>query len=162
MTKLTIVPSEASYSVTDGIEVISTKLDGGLSRSRKDKTDAAMLVNVKWTALTKIQFEYIRAFYKTPAKTGANEFTIDLLIDDTDLTEHTVKFVPGSFKTDSPDGVAYSISAQLEAQPLPENEDYNNGFVAVYNAYGPNAEGFFNLLEEFINETLPDLPVFGG
>ncbi|RTL04406.1 hypothetical protein EKK58_10560 [Candidatus Dependentiae bacterium] len=162
MLKLVITPSENGYSVTDGNEIASTKLDGGLSKSRKDKENAAAIVSVKWTVLSKLEYEYIRAFYRTPAKTGANEFLIDLLMDDTGMTEHIAKFVPGSFKTDEVDANTYGISAQLEVKPLDEDEDYNNGLVASYNAYGTDYENFYNMLSNFVNVQLPAIPVFDG
>ncbi len=157
--KLTIPPQQAGYSVKDGQQAIYTKLDGGAGRFRQDMLDPAPRVKCKWV-LNKLEYEYLKAFYKTISKGGANVFLIDLIVDQADLTEHEAHFIPNTFSLASQRGHSYTVNADLEIKPITEDESYNESLVDIYNAYGDNAENMLNIFEVFVNVTIPNLPVF--
>ncbi len=160
LTRLEILPQQASYAVTDGIQAVDQKLDGGLSRYRQDQLDPAAKIKCQWFCKA-VQYSYLKAFYKTITKGASLPFLLDLILDDgTELTEHTAYFVPGTFKLTQVRGLTYVVSAELEVRPIVEDEEYNQSFVDSYNAYGEEFPDFYNDFEYFINVYLPSLNAF--
>lgn len=117
MEKLTLPPDQTSYFVKDGVEVVSTSLDGGASRYRTDIIGASSIVNVLWSCNPN-QYRYLKGFFNITADKGANAFLVDLYMDREILTEHEAHFVAGSFKLASQKGNQFVITAQLEAVPI--------------------------------------------
>lgn len=156
LSKFIIPPDQAGYSVKDGNEVIATKLAGGASRYRRDIIGATSTVNVAWT-IGPDEYRYIRAFYNAIAKKGAVPFSIDLILDRSELTEHKAYFIPGSMSMDGQKGLTYSISAQLEVYPVETLQD-DLDFVAVYTAFKET----FRPREDQFNKTINvDIPEIG-
>lgn len=152
MTKIKIAPIQSEYSGTDGREIAHITLDGGPSRSRLDFVGAPSIYNVSWVT-DREGFRYLRAFYKSIAKSGALPFEIDMIVDYFELTEHTVKIVPGSFVLSSVVGSVYKVSASLEVIPNTINDDLNETIVAIY---GLEIEDeYFNLLNQIVNVDFP-------
>lgn len=156
LTKLTIPPDQSGYSVTDGTEVISVKLDGGASRFRRDVLNAASRVTVQWS-VTPDNFRYLRAFYRSVTAQGSTPFLIDLLLDEPELTEHQAYFIPGTMRLQSQRGLQYVVAAELEVAPdLPDSE-YDAILVTLYNEYGGSEQALLmlNQLEQLTNVDLP-------
>ncbi len=156
LTKLTIPPDQSGYSVTDGNEVISVKLDGGASRFRRDVLNAASRVTVQWS-VTPDNFRYLRAFYRSVTAQGSTPFLIDLLLDEPELTEHQAYFIPGTMRLQSQRGLQYVVAAELEVAPdLPDSE-YDAILVTLYNEYGGSEQALLmlNQLEQLTNVDLP-------
>lgn len=161
LSKLTIPPDQASYSVVDGIEVASVELDGGKSRYRRDIIGAASKVNAVWT-LNPEEFKYLRLFYRISSEKGAIPFLIDLYLDLPALTEHISNFVPGSMKLQSQRGLTFVVSCVLEVIPIdddPTEEDLL--FLLLFNEFGSNWETQFLLQESSLNDIINvQLPSF--
>ena len=154
MTKLELSPSTSGYSVKPGTETLSVKLDGGLSRHRKDIANSASLVSVSWVC-DRNQFRYINSFYNLITDKGALPFELDLIIDNHELTNHTCKFVRGSFRLASKVGHRHVVTAQLEIKPIPyEDEDLELAFVVLYGEYGEDWESQFPTDESDIDEII--------
>jgi len=156
LTKLTIPPNQASYSVKDGNETLSVKLDGGQSRYRRDILEASSIVDVAWS-VNGAEFQYLRAFYKTTSRRGSLPFLIDLYLDLPTLTEHEAYFVKDTVKFPSQRGLEFTVSAQLEVKPLEADDDYNQAIVDLYNEYGSYeaAQEVLAQLEQLTNVDLP-------
>lgn len=114
--KLAIPPDQDSYEAAPGSEVLSVKLDGGVSRSRRDFIGAAAGFRVQWT-LTPTEYQYLDSFFKH-IKNGSLPFLIDLILDGPVMLEYTAKFVPGSYKLAKQSGLTYIVSAELEVASL--------------------------------------------
>ena len=156
MTKFILPPDNSAYSVTDGKEVVATQLDGGVARYRKDIVGATSTVNVSWI-LGRDEYKYLRSFYRGITSKGALPFLIDLILDEFELTEHKVYFIPGSMQLTGQKGLTYWVSAQLEVYP---NEDTDNGdFASVYSEFG-NPIIFLqqeDILQVVVNELWPEV-----
>lgn len=157
LTKFIIPPNQSGYSVSDGRETLSAQLDGGASRYRRDILNAARRVNVQWT-FNKEEYQYFRAFYNGVTLSGSTPFLIDLFLDDQELTEHTVYFVPESVSLGQVVASQnFTVSAQLEATPTPADADADAALVMLFNEYGSFeiADGVLNQLEQLANVDLP-------
>jgi len=161
-------PEQANYSVTDGQETITVQLEGGESRSRIDILNSSSIVDASWL-LGPAAYEYWRAWYKSSehGNKGANWFLLDLLLDEAyGLTEHEVKFVPGSVKLSRTAGYSYRMSAQLEVRPIIYPAGYYDAIIMLYEEFGDDAaeegEEYFNLLANLVTVVMPGTEVFGG
>lgn len=155
MEKFIIPPDQDGYSVTDGNETVSTILDGGLSRTRRDILGASSLVTTVWT-LGREDYRYIRAFYRGVTGKGAEPFLIDLLLDFPTLTEHKAKFVVGSMALTQQDGLKFEVTAQLEVEPLPADDDFDRAYAMIYGVYGfEEWDLVYNQFNHLVNEVMP-------
>lgn len=155
LTKCVLCPAQAGYSATDGEEVISTILDGGASRTRRDIIGATSKITATWVCNPR-KFRYMRAFYRAITLSGALPFTIDLILDSSSITEHEAKFIPGSMRTSSKDGEVFVVEAELEVTPLAVGE-YEADYVYMFNEFGEDFEHSHTLsaLDDIVNIDLP-------
>ena len=116
--KLWLRPVRDDYNVTPGNTVVSTQLDGGASRQRKDQAGATAIVPVSWI-LGPADYDYIQAFYRTAIDEGSLPFLLDLLWEKSTPIEYTVQIVPSTFQLTKQEGLAYFVSATLEVFPNP-------------------------------------------
>lgn len=153
LTKLNLIPDSSSYSVTDGQEVIRIELDGGAGRYRQDVLNATSVVNVSWS-IGPEKYRYLRAFYKQVANGGSEPFAIDLIMDDSALTEHKAYFIPGSMQLRRQEGMLYVVSARLEVYPLTGTEDDDLIFALLYSEFGEGWESIFATFESDFNTVI--------
>lgn len=151
---LSLAPDQSGYSVEDGQEVLSVKLDGGLSRYRRDVVGAASMVRVQWT-VGPTEYTYLRAFYRTTTARGTEAFLVDLILDNATLTRHEAYFVPGSMKLTGVSGLTYTVQAALEVKPAAPDTNYDEALVMLYDAYGAQSGAFLLDLEYFTNTYMP-------
>lgn len=143
LSKLTLRPEQATYAVGAPTGIVTTELDGGFSRSRRDIISSASIIDCTWF-LNLDQFQYMKAFFNTRTNRGIDPFLIDLLLDQPYLVEYEAKFVPDSFKMVDPLGLSRKITAQLEVIPIddPELDDVT---IIFYE------DNMFNSLEQLAN-----------
>lgn len=151
--KLVIAPDKSGYSLEDGPEVLSTKLDGGFSRYRKDILNAAFNVNMTWT-LDDSEYRYLRTFFKAITQSGALPFKIDLLVDTAELVECIAYFVPKTFGLKSHTGLTYVVGATLECKKV-DDTPVNPDYVYWYNAFNGIVFYYEDLLNTIVNIRLP-------
>lgn len=136
MKKLQLLPDSSSYNVKFGDGNISTKLNGGASRVRKDSVDNVHSINVGFN-LNKEQYQYIMAFYRHITKRGALPFLMDLITDEGNPQTHKVQIVPNTFQLTEQSGHKYTISFTIEAEPLTEHAESDNQLIANYESGKP-------------------------
>lgn len=129
---LLLPPDQESYVFTPSASSVATQLDGGASRFRADQLGASIIFTCQWT-LSKANFNYIMAFYRTGITYGADPFTIGLILDSGDLQNYTAHFMPGTFNLISQQGSTYVVGGTLEVIP---NAAYASGDAAIITA-GP-------------------------
>lgn len=152
MDKFIIAPDSSAYSVSDGREVISTQLDGGAARYRRDILGATSTVNVSWI-FDESGYKYFRSFFIGLTGKGAFPFLIDLVLDDYELTEHKAYFIPGSIQLTAQRGKIYWVSAQLEVYPIEEANPEE--YALLVNAMGRNWMLYEDLLNIVTNTEFP-------
>jgi hypothetical protein len=151
MIKLSLPPTQASYKVTDGDEVIANKLDGGASRYRRDILGSTSIVVVQWNCHV-YELNYIRAFFRSITKHGSEPFLVDLVLNSVNLTEHTAYFIPGTMQLTCLGGPNYAVSAQLEVVPDEADAAYDEAYVGLWNSFGEAGIGAGLLsLEHLVN-----------
>lgn len=152
--KLVLPPNQASYSVTDGVEVIRTELSGGRSRYRKDILGSTSQVNVSWTVNSR-QFDYLRAFYKTVTYEGSRWFKIDLILDEPYPVEHEAMFIPGSISLSEQKYGLSTMTAQLDVIPIARDYSTDSLYIATVEEFGLD-EWEFNV--DLFHQLVLDLP----
>lgn len=113
--KIALPVDNNSYNVNFGNNVLSTALEGGASRFRKDLIGATHLGSVQWTTDV-AGYRYLMAFWRTSLDYGSLPMIIDLVIDDAEVAEYTARIVPGTFGLKSQSGLEYVVGCQLEVE----------------------------------------------
>lgn len=150
---LLIPPDQDGYTLKDGDEVISVKLDGGASRRRLDVLGATVTITATWTT-DRRGYEYLRSFFNTGSRRGSVAFYVDLILDLATLTTHTAYFIPGTFSLVSQKGFSYTVQANLEVKRTPPDElddDFRLIFYGSEVTDGDIADEYFNLLQQLVN-----------
>jgi len=155
LVELIIPPDQASYSVTDGKEVIATQLDGGAARYRRDVLGATSRVAVQWSVGPE-KYRYLRSFYRAVAVSGSVPFNIGLLLDEAEITKHKAYFIPGSMALRQQMGLTYIIGAELEVYPA-EVSPYAADYVFVYNEFGETFAYNEDILDMIVNTNWPEV-----
>jgi len=150
ISKFIIPPDNSSYAVSDGKEVVSTKLDGGASRYRRDILGATSTVDVVWI-LGPDEYKYLRSFYRALCVSGSRPFLIDLILDEPTLTEHKAYFIPASVRLTGQKGLTYWVSAQLEVYPAEMDMQAEADFATIYSYWGPNWQTTFPVFDDELN-----------
>ena len=150
MEKMLIPPNQATYSYQTPKALIAAELDGGFSRTRADVAGAVAIVDCSWT-LDVEGYQYFRAFFNSSTNKGITPFLIDLILDHPWPQEHEAKFVIDTVNMDSPIGLSYNQTAQLEVKPVYDLE--LDAVVAM--VYGLKLFAPGNPLEKLANYDLP-------
>ncbi len=160
LSKFVLPPDNSAYSVADGKEVVTTQLDGGAARYRRDILGATSTVNCSWILGTE-EYKYLRSFYRALTLKGSKPFLIDLILDEPTLTEHKAYFIPGSVQLTGQKGLTYWVTAQLEVYPAEIDYEAEAAFAALFGEYGEAWQSLFpvfeNGLDVEINLTLPEI-----
>ena len=116
MRKLQLTPEARGYSAQVGGGALSVTLDGPAGRHRTDVSGDPVFLNLNWQ-LEAEEYRYLRAFYRTGTRRGAEPFLLDLVVSGPEVLEHTVKFVDGSFVLTEVSGETFRVTATVEARP---------------------------------------------
>lgn len=151
---LNALPDSSGYTLIDGNSVVNSgELEGGASRSRADVIGATATCDVRWTCGPAL-YAYLRAFYRTAITNGADSFQMNLIFDQSTPILYTVKFVPGTFKLDSTQGLTYILAGSLEVSPIPVNANFDNAVVDIFGAYGETGSTILATIAQFANLTV--------
>jgi len=131
MLTLQLVPDQDNYAVTEGEDIIVTKVTGGLPRQRRDQLNAVVKVEIQWS-LNPTDYQYLRAFYNYCNK-GADQFFMQLILESPTLRTYVCNFVPGTWKLSAIKGTRYTVRTTLQVQPNEDGLDY----AALVAAYEP-------------------------
>ena len=153
--KLTIPPDKANYQNTAATDSVSVALDGGASATRRDILNGSSQLTVSWTVGVN-DFNYLQSFYRGASVYASQPFLLDIPIDYFDLTEYTVKIVPGTWVAPSQiQGETYTVTATLEVLAGDTNDNFDASLIAVYNAFGPDSAAALALLSQIVNVEWP-------
>lgn len=160
-----IRPNSASYTAKDGKEVVSSELQGGASRYRRDVVNSSYRVTAQWT-LNRQQFLYFRGFYKAYVQSGSLPFLIPLVIDNSmDVEDYEAHFVADSVRTSQVSGHMHQVECVLEVKQK-HDEGYHYSNALAYEIAGDDMfsidfmADFFNPLHQLVNVKMPSLEVF--
>lgn len=122
MRKMILCPTIESYTATPKSGVISTEVDSGKLRVRKDFLNSPTIVEISWNLHKYSEIEYMQAFFRSGINEGADKFLIQLQgLDQQDantgLNWYEVLMVPDTFKVDSNEGkFLFTYSCTLEVK----------------------------------------------
>jgi hypothetical protein len=149
MEKLQIPPDETGYTIKDGTETVATILKGGAARYRRDIKNSSSMLSAQWTT-DREGYKYLRLFYRLITENCANPFLIDLMVDDYELTEHVVNFVPGSMVLESVSGFTHVVKADLEIRPQ-ATASLQATYLELYKSFGSDITLFEDMFNTVIN-----------
>lgn len=115
MRKLVLSPEQPEFTFTLPLTALSNSGDAPAIALRRNFRNMARLVNVSWIAVG-IEFDYLRAFYRTGTGFGALPFLIDLPTDGNAAVEHKA-FFASPIKFSGQTGTLFNLTAQLYASP---------------------------------------------
>lgn len=151
-------PVSVGYSADPRTGVVSTMLDGGVGKYRKDVDNQSTFVTVKWI-LDSVEYTALMFFYNTILDGGALPFEIDLIVASSNLTRHVAYVTPGSLKLSAQAGLSYTVTAKLEVSPIAVDSAgvaEQAALDALLDTLGPNWEANEDLLDQLVNVLLPD------
>jgi hypothetical protein len=155
MNKIQLTPTQASYSVEYGQTTVGTSFQSGRRRYRRDVINPNHTISVRWI-VDPLGLQYLRSFFNTTLKGGSLPFLIDLIIDGGNLTEHEAHFIEDSLQVGEVNGNLSFVTAQLEAVPLPVDDEANDSLVMLYEEYGISTIEVLDLLEKLVNIDFPE------
>lgn len=113
-----IPPSQQGYSAEQGNEFIQVELDGGESRTRRDKIGATHTVRCQWE-LTPKEYAAVWNFFSNRLQSGVRVFRIPLLIDAPVRVEYRARLLGKPQELGQTEGLLHVIRATLEVIPNP-------------------------------------------
>lgn len=113
-----IPPSQQAYSVKQGTEFIQVELEGGESRTRRDKIGATNTVRCQWE-LTPKEYAAVWNFFNNRLQGGVRVFRIPLLIDAPVRVLYRARILGEMQELGQTEGLLHVIRATLEVIPNP-------------------------------------------
>lgn len=110
--KLTIPPDQRGYKMAPGTAVLVASPEGGRQYARRDLFEPTSALSVSWS-VERAGYEYLRSFFATYGAKG-EAFLVDLIVSVGSVAEYEARFVPGSFKLASVNGLTFRVEALLE------------------------------------------------
>lgn len=153
MQKLILRPDQENYQLEEGVSVVASKLLGGGSRQRMDILYAPAKLTCQWT-VDEDEYNYMKTFYRFIGD-GTQPFLMDLLVNDSVLTEHTCRFYPNTFKLAAVKGRMYKITATLEVELKRYDDALDEGLVTSYEAFLNEGSSAYALLATIVNVDMP-------
>lgn len=152
--RIGLIPSQASYSEEKGSTTLRAKVNSGPTRVRADVEGNVALVDIQWRVGPRM-LGYLQAFYWTKTLEGSLPFRIDLHLDAAGAVPHVAFFVPGTFGLSGVDGMTHTVRAQVEAQPMATDAEYDAAILMTYDLYADEGGEVYSSLEELVNVTMP-------
>ena len=128
---LPLIPQNSNYNAQRGESVRQIILPGGKPRTRRAYEGSWSLVDIEWV-LNANEFHVLQMFYDTQLDAGAGSFQLELILDKPARELHEVVFVKDSLQIVGQQGLAYFVSAQVFAKPMPINHELNRLRLEAY------------------------------
>lgn len=114
----TIFPVRDGYQFAPADEAVVVKVDGGASRTRKDKIGGSQYVTVTWI-LNSSQYNHTMGFFREVTFNGTSPFRVQLLTDAGVVVPHVCICPDGPPRLVRQSGDAYWVQSALEVTPNP-------------------------------------------
>lgn len=148
--RLELRPEKASYRYSINRDVVSSQLEGGLSRRRRDIAGSSSVIKCTWF-LKPTDYQYFMAFYHSATQRGAETFLIDLLLEQPFLEEKEAAFIEETLVMKQI-GLSFEVSADLETVPF-QADDFADVVLILY-AEEADSDDFLNAFEQLTNVDL--------
>lgn len=154
MNSFALCPLQAGYSFSPGNNMLEQQLLGGFARQRRMFVNNVHVVNVSVLLKTKTHAQYFWAFWRSHTL-NPQPFLWRLITDSSEMQDHTCQFIAESLSVGERQGSIYSVSFQVRCKPL-NNGDlaFDQTIVDLWDTGSPS--DVLNLLEQLVNESLPD------
>lgn len=154
MNSFALCPLQAGYSFSTGNNILEQQLLGGFARQRRMFVNNVHIVNVSVLLKTKTHAQYFWAFWRSHTL-NPQKFLWRLITDSSEMQDHTCQFIADSLSVGERQGLIYPVSFQVRCKPL-NNGDlaFDQSIVDIWDTGTP--VDMLNLLEQLVNESLPD------
>jgi hypothetical protein len=153
--KLNLQPDAGKHAAQWGNEVLSTPVNNGPTRTRRDFDGMPATVPIQFVC-DESEYQYLCAFYRARAGHGTLPFLIDLFVDQANWLEYEAKFVAGTFALASKMGDAYIVTAQLEVQKSPDDDEGDEAYLVLFDNFGPDSEAILFSLDHLVTVIMPE------
>ena len=154
MNRLKYCVTQSGYSAKLGDGVVSQELDGGAARYRRSLKNVAHVVNVQWI-VKEGGYQYLMAFYRVWRRAPNQSFLAKLIVDDA-LAQDYQCYFKSSPTLSEKNGKIFTVTAQLQVNPLSENTAMDDLLVKYGNESSDDLADLVNPLEKLVNEDLPE------
>ena len=154
MNSFALCPLQAGYLFSPGNNMLEQQLLGGFARQRRMFVNNVHMVNVSVLLPTKSHAQYFWAFWRSHTL-NPQKFLWRLITDSSEMQDHTCQFIADSLSVGERQGLIYPVSFQVRCKPL-NNGDlaFDQSIVDIWDTGTP--VDMLNLLEQLVNESLPD------
>jgi hypothetical protein len=151
-----LIPDSAAYNAQGGTETLSTKLQGGLGRYRREQLGASDTITVQYTC-NPIRYQYARSFYREATQMGSEPFQAQLLLDAPTLSDYKCYVVAESgFRLPNQVGLTYTVTLTLEVVPLVAVDPaFDDAVILMYNVYGESGGNVLADFNNLVNNVFP-------
>lgn len=151
MNRLDLCPLQSSYSASFGDGILTQDLGKGMPRTRADFIGAVNTASVSFL-LPPEDYQYLLAFYRSYQR-NPQPFLVGLQLDLPTVEDYICKFATMP-RLGNIEGNYSTVSCDFVVKPKVANNEFDDAIIAIRNG-GTNARTL-NLLEELVNEDLPD------
>ena len=154
MNSFALCPLQDGYLFSPGNNMLEQQLLGGFARQRRMFVNNVHVVNVSVLLKSKTHAQYFWAFWRSHTL-NPQPFLWRLITDSSEMQDHTCQFIAESLSVGERNGVIYPVSFQVRCKPL-NNGDlaFDQTIVDLWDTGSPS--DVLNLLEQLVNESLPD------
>lgn len=156
LVKFRYAPQVDGYTIKPADQLSYIYTDGGAPRKRLRQLNGWDSLNVTWF-LHNESYLYFMAFYQGTTKYGSLNFYLDLQINNFEMEQYEVCFVPSSIQVNNLGANNIKVSCSLLVKP--NTNLLGADYVSLINEFGENYSVPLDLLDLIINTNLPnDLP----
>ncbi len=153
---LHIPPDQRGYSISLANGSVSTQVEGGRNRYRRDFLGSSSIARVSWT-VGNVERDFIVGFLEDLTSSGSVPFEIDLYAAasaGSPLQRYSVNLVPDTFSERSTSGLSHVLTANLEVIREAANDGLRSAQTLIFMASQGESLAYKNLMDVIINERL--------
>lgn len=152
-------PAPDPYTYVPGFGVVSSDVEFGPSRVRRDFINPVSKAQVMWQ-LNKSQYDTFMLIFRTSLMSGSLPFTMPLITDSGEPLPCTCRFIPDTIRLGSATGDYRPVSAELEVLGSPLTIELFEEFTELFEEFGNEWSYHFGLfdvdLDRIINVNFPE------
>ena len=153
MNNFALCPLQRGYTPKIANNLLEQELMGGFARQRIQFVNNVHTVMPTVMLDDALKEQYFWAFWDSHTEHNPRPFLWRLIVKGA-AQVYSCQFIAGSLQLNERDGKVYSVSFGLRCKPKPNNQEFDQDIIDIWNDGDPRKT--LNLLEKLVNEDLPD------